>query len=74
MSWSIYRSGTIAGVKQAIEESKPSMEVDRLAFERAKAFLLDEVGRVTSNGVSVEASGHADRTNVLKVTDLPLAL
>jgi hypothetical protein len=74
MSWNIYRSGTVSGVKQAVAEAKPAMEVDRIAFERAKTFILDEVDRVTTNGVSVEASGHADRTNKIVVTDLPLAL
>ncbi len=74
MSWRIYRNGTVVGVKAAIEESKPSMEVDRIAFERAKAFILDELGRVTTNGVNVDASGHADRTDKIIIADLPLAL
>ena len=72
MSWSIYAVGTTQALKPYIAELKPHMEVDRLAFERAKQIILDELERVTSNGASIEANGHAGRTSRLIVNDQPL--
>lgn len=74
MSWSIYAMGSKGGVKKYVAEIKCAYEADQLAFERARAFLLDEIGRVTSNGVQVEASGHGAQTNVLKVIGQALFL
>lgn len=60
MSWSIYVTGTKAGVKRKVEEA--TGYGDQSQLEAAKAFILAEIEALPEavNGVSVKAGGHHD--------------
>lgn len=72
MSWSIYAMGTKAGVEDHVHSLKPGSDVDRVSFEQAKAAIISQVQRVSTNGVQVEAQGHADQWTLMRVSGVHL--
>ncbi len=75
MSWSFEFVGTNSAVKKAVQEVKAHQEQDRLALERAKAFVVDEMyHHEGSTGVEVRASGHGSYISKIEVYSKHLTL
>jgi hypothetical protein len=73
MLWRLECTGTIEGVRAYVRDAEPSLDTARVPFERARAFVLAELARVRTNGVTVDAEGGPDTTRIV-VTDLSLEL